>query len=242
MDKNSEIRLNQGERKNYKKEIDFYISFYQFKIKPLFSEKTMEKEIEKSEINGREKYLNMNFPEYPDESDYYNSGQEKGYEKYLYYKILKNNIKLSIISTGFQFWVQQLRFFLYNKFRNTGMIDRKTSLSNFFPRGYTEIKSNLEKYVEIPENIWEDIKYINLLNNVIKHGKGKSEDCLRKSKPEWFLKTEEHKNARFYEEPSLDLDIIVVDEILGKLKKFWDDFPSKSSCLKDYDLVGSPQS
>ena len=239
MDRGAMIYLSQTERIMYKKEIAFFKEFYDSSIQPLFNDNIIEKGIEESVINGREEYLRTACTEYPDESDYYNSGEKCGYEKYLYYKILKNNIKLSLISTAFQFWIQQLRKFLYRKFITNGMLEKNISITRFFPKGYSDFKTHLNKFIKISDELWSELwnEVINIdsLNNAIKHGAGKSEESLKEEKPEWFLEPSNYRDSFSSEGSNLDSSKINVNDICNTLQKFWDMFPNKSDCLKDYD-------
>ncbi len=238
MYKKSKIYLYNSELNRFKKEISYFEEFYELIISPIFNVNNKEKKIENSILEGKEEYLNNFSSQYPNELEYYRFGEMRGFEKYSYFKIMENNIKLSLISTVFQFWVQQLRKFLYSQFKTCGMLKKNMEFKVFFHEGYSDFKKRLKIFIDLPNNkiLWEDIEIINLLNNVIKHGNGFSETKLRKMKSEWFFKEDEFRNSFSYEGSNLNLNKINYKNICNILKKFWDDFPNEISCKGDYRI------
>lgn len=207
---------------------------YNNKISSLFA--NIEEEA-KEVANKYYKESGINFnPDYHDQGDFAEAAWEKGIEYLEAMALMDYTTKLSMISTLYQFWEQQVRNFLYTEIKHS----RSTPIDkdgNEIP--YKKFCLNIGKindcFLKFGQdlkqlNSWDTIDELRLLTNVIKHGDGDSAVSLAKRNPDFFVS--EYSNINLLElygtslnERVINFSLIDFDKYADALVQFWIDLP-----------------
>jgi len=178
----SQLYLPETMRRSLKSDIWDFVKIYFQKLLPVF--KDIERDADK--YAGDFFDNSMSQPAYNDSIDpssIAENAQEEGIEHYSYLKLGKYSLTATWHTTLYQVWEQQSRWFLFREMSHVSNIQ--------FERFCTELPDIKKTFkfhnVDIESfSGWPQIKELNLLCNVIKHGDGGSAKSLRKIKPELF--------------------------------------------------------
>ncbi|HAN10511.1 MAG TPA: hypothetical protein DCP90_07845 [Clostridiales bacterium] len=212
-------------REKYKKEIKQLLDTYENRIAVVF------KDIEGEANKVRDEYYENPSDFYGDPADIDCSAiaydaEMIGLEHYEMLDLMKYNTRAMWISTMYQFWEQQVRGFLYNEIRHYYKIDTK----DFCTNGMKEIKEWFKEHNTNLEELksWQKIEELSLLNNVIKHGDGKSAENLRKVRDDLFMSGDIDKLELYGSslcERALNITDEMVNEYAEVLMQFWNELP-----------------
>lgn len=188
-----------------------------------------------------EKYRSMYDYETVDLGDIYDNISDEKYEYYQMEKLMEYNIKLSILSTSYQIFEQQLRKFIYQELNQPFSPVRTNEFSN--------VGINMKKIKELYKFVgydletcshWADISILADIVNTFKHGEGRSSKRLYKNKPNVFLKSYFSKENLMTQELTsnaaivLDIDEIDIEHHISVIIDFWNQFPEhiiKNACI-----------
>lgn len=178
------LHLYDSLRKLYQDKIKLFMDTYLNRISPVFSNIEQEAEAKANEYYYE---LGRNFnPDYHDPGDFAEAASERGYEHYEELSLMQYNTRLMWIVTMYQYWEQQVRKFLYEEIDRTHDIG---SYKKFCEKGIEDIKTWFQAFNLYIDQLpcWETINELRLVTNTIKHGPGKSEQQLRKIRPDLFV-------------------------------------------------------
>lgn len=225
-------------RQRYIDDLTLIKKMFVERIQPIFAE--AEKEAEEYQSELWESIISRPCSEdsYVDPGDYADFIQEKAIERYEMLSLMQyRNIGMWIACLC-QVWEQQLYSFIIHEAQQEGI----TYDSSDMKRGFAFSKEVFEWHQQPFEQmeIWDKIKELRLLVNVIKHAEGDSEQKLRILRPNYFI---EEANGMQYDlmalyhttllEPTLlikDQDFI---DYYDALVKFWTDLPERMYTLDE---------
>jgi hypothetical protein len=226
--------LPQERRDRFKRYIDVFVKTYMDRIAPVF-ERIEEESEEKAEEHFAE--LGQWFdPERSDPADYAERAREFGFEYWEGMSLMQYNTRLMSIATLYQFWEQQFRRFAFEELtRHHSFVDKKGRKVEFktFCTQIDEIKEMLLQCGVNTTSLdsWAKIDELRLLQNVIKHGDGKSAADLEKIRPDLFRKVGETKIMDLYltilNERALDVEDKEIITYGEALQRFWDELPER---------------
>jgi pyruvate carboxylase len=174
----------------------------------------------------------MSQPAYDDSIDpasIAENAQEEGIEHYSYLKLGKYNLTATWHATLYQVWEQQSRRFLFQEMSRFYDIQ----LEKFCTK-VPEIKKAFKLHnVDIESfSCWTQIRELNLLCNVIKHGDGGSAKSLRKIKPELFKQEDNIDYMKTFKttllEETLNINEMTLRNYRKALLSFWDEIPERN--------------
>jgi hypothetical protein len=165
----------------------------------------------------------------PDYESLAETSQEKTNYHYYMLKLGKYTVTAAWHVTLYEFFLQQIRLFLYRENSRYEEIDLKSYGDNL-----KKIKTiyNEYKYQITNLSAWTKIEELRLLSNVLKHGDGASADTLRKQSPMLFLKDDDGENLfDLYNTTLLEITMNINGSTLHKYKvaieKFWRELPER---------------
>ncbi|MGE6603290.1 hypothetical protein ACQKEY_16490 [Lysinibacillus fusiformis] len=236
----AQLYLYRKLRERFQKSYDYYIDVYFNKVALVFN--NLEEEAnEMAQIHYEE--LGQYFdPDRHDEADFADSAFEKGLEYYEAVSLVKYNNQLMWISTMYQFWEQQVRKFLYDEIKHSGVTlcnerGQEIDFKNYCTRGINAIKKEFADFGQDLEKMerWSDINELRLLANVIKHGDGGSATELEEIRPDFFKSEISENNLLKVHRTVLNEQVLNVsdsDFIKYKeaLQSFWEGLPERLYC------------
>lgn len=229
------IYLHQGKREQFKRFITVFIKTYMERVSPVFD--SIDEEANEYTQKVFE-MLGQSFdPDRDDEADFAERAQEQGYEYWEGLALMQYNTKLMSIATLYQFWEQQVRKLVFEELnRHHTFSDKKgriITFKTFCTRGIDDMKEVFHQCgVELESlNSWAKINELRLLQNVIKHGDGKSSSDLEALRPDFYRKIGNTKIMDLYlsvlNEVALDVDDNEIVVYGDALKEFWDELPER---------------
>lgn len=236
----AQLYLYRKLRERFQKPYDYYLDVYFNKVVLVFNNLEEEAdEIAQSHYEELGQYFN---PDIHDESDFADSAFEKGLEYYEAVSLIKYNSKLMWFSTMYQFWEQQVRKFLYDEIKQSGITlcnekGQEIDFKNYCSHGIKGIKREFKHFgydIEKMER-WSDIDELRLLANVIKHGDGGAATSLEELRPEFFRsEITEYNLMKSYRTVLNEQVLNVNDTELIKYKEalqsFWEELPERLYC------------
>lgn len=162
-----------------------------------------------------------------DPGDVYEQMREETFEYYEMEVLMEHNLTLSLISTLFQVFEQQLRSLLYQELNHTHSMVKTKSKLNKFGTNMGEIQEifKLLDYDLKDSPYWNDINELNKLNNAFKHGQGNSFDKLIKLNPKLINTNELEGVYTTNNEVIFDLNEVKFDKYSNAIINFWKEFP-----------------
>jgi hypothetical protein len=168
-----------------------------------------------------------------DPGDIYQQIEEESYEYYKSEKLMEYNLHLSLLSTVYQIFEQQLRGFIYSEVNHSTSSVRTIKDFPKFGVNMGQIKKayKLISYDLTITPQWETINTLSDLINTYKHGDGHSAKRLYENNPDFFLK------AYYGDERVMDVELTTNGEIVFDIEKigfksythalieFWENFP-----------------
>ncbi|MEK4117672.1 hypothetical protein NST44_16025 [Paenibacillus sp. FSL W8-0919] len=221
-------------KNDFKKEIGLFVTTYIERISPVFSSIDDE-----SQQKAEEYYSEIGCyfdPERDDPAEYAQRAHEFGYEYWAGMMLMQYNTRLMNISTLYQYWEQQLRRFFYSELtRQHRLFDTKGRQYEFknFCTNITQIENVLLQcgVDKNSLNSWTKINELRLVQNVIKHGDGKSAEDLEISRPDIFRTVADSETRikdlylSILNERALDIDDSEFIKYGEALQEFWDELP-----------------
>ncbi|PKE65715.1 hypothetical protein CW674_05265 [Macrococcoides caseolyticum] len=170
--------------------------------------------------------------EYTDPGEIHGLIWDEAFEYYELEVLMEHNLVLSLISTMYQVFEQQLRSLLYKEFNHRLSYVRTKEKIEKFGTDLNKIKNgyNLVGYNIEDTETWPTINELNKLSNAFKHGQGYSFKQLMKINPN-IIKKELRNNydtdniLTTNNEVIFDLDAIDFENYADKLINFWIEFP-----------------
>lgn len=178
-----------------------------------------------------------------DISDLYEATLEKVNEHYKYEQLMKYNFHLSLLTTGYQIFEQQLRQLIYRELNHIANPIRTIENFSEFGSNMREIKAAY-KFMDFDlEEVeqWNGIQILSDIINTYKHGEGRSAKRLLKSKPEYFLKDEflsgNYMSVYLTTNSEIVFDIhkIGFNNHINNLIAFWREFPQHINKLVEVE-------
>ncbi|MED4551905.1 hypothetical protein P9305_04170 [Lysinibacillus capsici] len=236
----AQLYLYKQLRERFQRPYDYYADVYFNKVAVVFS--NLEEEADKIARSHYEELGQYFNPEIHDESNFVDSAFEKGLEYYEAVSLVRYNSKLMWFSTMYQFWEQQVRKFLYDEIKKSGITlcnekGKEIEFKDFCTNGIRDIKSWFKHFdydIEKIEN-WSDINELRLLANVIKHGDGGAATTLEKLRPDFFKSEISDYNLMKSHRTVLNEQVLNInDSELIKYKEalqsFWGELPERLYC------------
>lgn len=237
----AQLYLYQKLREKFQKPYDYYLDVYLNKIAVVFNNLEEEtNEMAQSHYDELGQYFD---PDSHDYEDFADMAFEKGLEYYEAVSLVRYNNKLMWISTIYQFWEQQVRKFLFDEIKHSGITlltkkGKEIGFSSFCTRGITDIKQQFRAFGRDLEQMlcWETIEELRLLANVIKHGEGGSAIELAELRPDFFISEVTENNLMKVHRTVLNEQVLNVkdsDFIKYKeaLQSFWGELPERLYCV-----------
>lgn len=234
----SQLYLYEDLRKKYIEELTQIKELFFERIHPIFAE--AEKEATEYQNKIWDNLMSQPCDEYSiiDPSDYVESVQEAGFEKFKILNLMQyRNINMWI-SCMCQVWEQQLFSFVYHEALSEGIKYDKSDIK----RGFAFSKEVFEWHQQPFESLacWSKIKELRALVNVIKHSEGDSEEKLRKMRPDYFkhdTENEEYDLLSLYHSTLLEATLQIKDEdfinYYNTLIAFWNELPERMYTKED---------
>lgn len=229
----SQLYLYQNLREKYIRDLTKIKELFFERIQPIFAN------AEKEAIEYRNKLwenlmsqTSYNEENLVDPSGFIATVQEAGFEKYEILSLMQYRNISMWISCMCQVWEQQLFSFIYHEAQSEGI---KYSESNL-KRGFVFSKEVFEWHQQPFENLncWTKVKELRTLVNVIKHSEGKSEQELRKIRPDYFKKdtgVEVYDLVSLYHSTLLEATLQIKDQdfidYYNALVDFWNELPER---------------
>ncbi|OAB34136.1 hypothetical protein [Paenibacillus glacialis] len=227
------IYLPDSKREQLKRCISVFVQTYIEKISPTFD--YIDEEAQVQAYNHYCELDESSNSEYLDQLDFAEAAKEYGYQHWEGMALMQYNTKLMSISTLYQFWEQQVRKLVFEELTSHlkftiekgGSVEFKT----FCTRGIDDIK---EMFLQCGVDMkllksWAKIDELRLLQNVIKHGDGKSASNLEELRPDYFRHVGGTKAMDLYlstlNERVLDVNENEIFTYGEALKEFWDELP-----------------
>lgn len=227
MTQKSQLYLHDYLRDYLKSEIESFRKFYDERLFPNFD--NLETEAENHSDVFYQRALETYNPDI-DPSSIADSALEEGIGKYQELSLIKYEFTASAISTSFMLWEQQVRRFLYKEMQHCFKIKMKNFCTNV-----KEIKQLFAYHgVDIESlDCWGKVNELQLLNNVIKHGDGRSAEELRQFNKSLFDNRYIQDDFPLSIESTLLSEVLAVSQSLFNeyckyLKTFWDQLPERS--------------
>ncbi|MGE7916968.1 hypothetical protein EYB33_19105 [Lysinibacillus sphaericus] len=237
----AQLYLYQKLRERFQKPYDYYLDVYLNKIAVVFNNLEEEaNEMAQSHYDELGQYFD---PDSHDYEDFADMAFEKGLEYYEAVSLVRYNNKLMWISTIYQFWEQQVRKFLFDEIKHSGITlltkkGKEIEFSSFCTRGINDIKEQFRGFGRDLEKMlcWETIEELRLLANVIKHGDGGSAIELEELRPDFFISEVTENNLMKVHRTVLNEQVLNVkdsDFIKYKeaLQSFWEELPERLYCV-----------
>ena len=218
-------RLSEKQCKPY----DYYIDVYFEKVIGVFD--NIERESDEAANRHFEELGEYFSPEETDMDFFVDSAFNKGLEHFETVSLVQYNVKLMWFSTMYQFWEQQVRFYLYREGGYSLLGNSKDGKEVSFKSFCTSIKLIKEEFLKFGHDIkemncWNDIDELRLLANVIKHGDGGAATQLMNKRADFFYDEFLGGNTFDLYGTALNEKTLIVEEkqlILYKeaLQSFW---------------------
>lgn len=230
-------------RERFQKPYEYYIDVYFNKVAKVFD--NLEKEANEIAQNHYEELGQYFDPDRHDYDDFADIAFEKGLEYYEVVSLVRYNNQLMWISTMYQFWEQQVRKFLFDEIKQSGVTlfdskGREIEFKSYCANGIREIKEEFLNFGQDLDTMkcGSDINELRLLANVIKHGDGGSATELEKLRPDFFKSEITETNLLKIHRTVLNervLNISNSDFIKYKeaLQSFWGELPERLYCVYD---------
>ncbi|WP_301107116.1 hypothetical protein [Sporosarcina sp.] len=236
----AQLYLYQKLREKFQKPYDYYHEVYLNKITVVFD--NLEEEADKIAQRHYEELGQYFDPDRHDYEDFADVAYEKGIEYYEAISLIRYNNQLMWISTLYQFWEQQVRKFLFDEIKSSGITlctkkGKEIEFSRFCTRGIKDIKEQFLRFGQDIEQLscWQTIDELRLLANVIKHGEGVSTNDLEKLRPDIFKSGVLDNNLMKMHRTVLNeqvLNVKYMDFVMYKdaLQSFWGELPEGLYC------------
>lgn len=236
----AQLYLYQKLREIFQKPYDYYVEVYFDKIAVVFND--LEEEANEMAQSHYEELGKNSDPDRHDYEDFADTAFEKGLEYFEAVSLVRYNNQLMWIATMYQFWEQQVRKFLFDEIKQSGITllnkkGREIEFSSFCTRGINDIK---EQFLSFGQNLeqmlcWETLDELRLLANVIKHGEGGSAIELEVLRPDYFISEATDNNLMKVHRTVLNEQVLNVkdtDFIKYKeaLQSFWRELPERLYC------------
>jgi len=234
----SQLYLYEHLREKYINDLKQIKDLFFERISPIFTE--AEKESTKYQNELWNNILSQPCDENSiiDPSDYIDTIQEAGFEKYEILSLMQYRNIGMWISCMCQVWEQQLFSFVYHEAQSEGLKYNDSDMK----RGYAFSKEVFEWHQQPFESIscWKKIKELRMLVNVIKHSEGDSEQNLRKMRPDYFeyeIGVEKYDLLSLYHSTLLEATLqIKNDDFINyydALVSFWNELPERMYTKED---------
>lgn len=234
----SQLYLWGSLRQQYIDDLTFVKEMFFERIHPIFANAEAEAEAYQSELwNG---IMNQPCTEdtYFDPGDYVDVVQEKAVERYDMLQLMHYRNLTAWICILCQVWEQQLYSFVLQEAEQEGLKYDPSEIK----RGFAFSKEVFEWHQQPFEQmaVWDKIRELRLLVNVIKHAEGDSEQKLRALRPDYF--TEEICGTQYdlmalYHTTLLEPTLMIKEQdfinYYEALVKFWTDLPERMYTLDE---------
>jgi hypothetical protein len=214
--------------------ISIYKNFeekYEKAMKTLFFD--IEGDVNQYKEELAEEYNTVFNFEIDDPSDILQQIEEDTLEYYRSEKLMEYNLHLSLLSTVYQVFEQQLRGFIYSELNHaTNSIRTKENFPDFgFNMGEIKEAYKFINYDLTKTSQWDTVKTLSDLVNTYKHGDGRAARRLYQNRPNFFLK------AYYGGERVMDVELTTNGEIVFDIERinfksytrslieFWEEFP-----------------
>ena len=180
----SQLYLYQDLRKKYIRDLTHIKELFFERIQPIFANAENEATAYQNQIWDNLMSQPCSEESIIDPSDFVETVQEAGLEKYEILSLMKYRNISMWISCMCQIWEQQLFSFICNEARIEGLQYDESDLK----KGFAFSKEVFTRHQQPFENLacWPKIRELRALVNVIKHSEGDSEQKLRKMRPDYF--------------------------------------------------------
>lgn len=228
----SQLYLYEGLRKKYIRDLRQIKELFFERIHPIFSD--VEKEANEYQNKLWEELMNQECYEdgIIDPSEFVETVQEASFEKYEILSLMQyRNINMWI-SCMCQVWEQQLFSFIYHEAISEGIKYNESDMK----KGFLFSKEVFEWHQQPFKNLtcWPKIKELRDLVNVIKHSEGNSEQRLRKTRPDYFVKdtgSDSFDLLSLYHSTLLEATLQVKEkdfiDYYEALIEFWNELPER---------------
>ncbi|MBW7572489.1 hypothetical protein [Caproiciproducens faecalis] len=236
----SELYLYDRLRKKYKRDLTNIIDLYFERIEPTF--KDPEKEAEEYTNNLNEEVgtsINWGADDAPDPCDAQEAVWQAGVERYELLSSMQYRTLGLWISCMCQVWEQQLYSFILHEAKLEGIIYDEGDMKSGFKFVSETLTWHGVNYKEVQNGKIEELRE---LVNVLKHGKGRSEENLRILRPDFFncngTDVLKKRNATLLE-PTLQIKDTDFKNYHNALMEFWDEFPEYAYSIEDLPVIES---
>ena len=175
----SQLYLDKGIRKKFIDDLTLLKELFLIKVEPVFANAESEAEAYKRELWDS---LSICSNELEDCAE---SIEEAAFERYSLIHLMYYRNLAAWICTLCQVWEQQLYAFIVREAQSEGLEYNPEELGCGF-----EFSKRVFEWHQYPLNkvsVWDKVKELRLVVNVIKHADGRSEKILRRIKPEIFI-------------------------------------------------------
>ena len=234
----SQLYLYKDLREKYINDLKQIKDLFFERISPIFAE--AEKESTKYQNELWENIMSQACDDNSilDPSDYIDTVQEAGFEKYEILSLMQYRNISMWVSCMCQVWEQQLFSFVYHEAQSEGVKYNDSDMK----RGFAFSKEAFEWHQQPLEclSCWRKIKELRMLVNVIKHSEGHSEQELRKMRPDYFeheIGVEKYDLLSLYHSTLLEATLQITNadfiDYYDALVLFWYELPDRMYTKED---------
>lgn len=224
----SQLYLDNGIRKKFIDDLTFLKELFLMKVEPVFANAEFEAEAYKRELWDSISIRSNESEDCVDLSDCSESIEEATFERYSLIHLMHYRNLAAWICTLCQVWEQQLYAFIVREAQSEGLEYNPEELGCGF--AFSKRVFEWHQYPLDKMSVWDKIKELRLVVNVIKHADGKSEKRLRHIKPEIFI-DEGYDLISLYHtsllEPTLMINRQDFCEYYDALILFWKELPER---------------
>ena len=234
MGRGTYLNLCDGQRELFKENINNIRELFFERIYPTFENSAQEAEVYQVELWNS--LMEQSCDGDTDPSDFVEDIREAAFYKYEILSLMHYRTICMWVACMYQVWVQQLYAFVIQEERinfNSFNCNKGNDEFKYVRKVFERHNQPLDKM-----SCWAKLDELRLLVNVIKHGEGKSEEDLRKVRPEYFkhsglLDEDEYDSFALYRtallEQTLKIDKQDFNEYCDVLLLFWDELPGSMS-------------